>query len=286
MLRCLAALTALLALAVPARAAAPLPVVAAENVYGDIAAQIGGPAVQVASILSSPEQDPHLFEASPSAARAVAAGRVAIYNGAGYDPWMTKLLAASPAPQRIVIEVAAVAGRRPGDNPHLWYDPAVMLRFATALAGTLAAADPPHQAEYRQRLQQFRQSMQPVLDRIASVRAKAAGAPVTATEPVFGCMFDALGLAVRNAGFQTAVMNDTEPAAADIAAFERDLRTHRVRLLVFNTQASDRIAERMRRLAQAEHVPVLGVTETEPAGLSYQAWMLRELDAVAAALGE
>ncbi|HMC46461.1 MAG TPA: cation ABC transporter substrate-binding protein, partial [Caballeronia sp.] len=38
-----------------------VPVVAAENFYGDVAQQVGGPNVAVTSILSNPDQDPHLF---------------------------------------------------------------------------------------------------------------------------------------------------------------------------------------------------------------------------------
>jgi hypothetical protein len=51
---------------------------------------------------------------------------------------------------------------------------------------------------------------------------------------------------------------------SDVAAFEDDLKTHRVRLLVYNSQASDPMAERMQRLAKASHIPVVGATETEP----------------------
>ena len=51
-----------------------------------------------------------------------------------------------------------------------------------------------------------------------------AGTPVTATEPVFGYMAAALGLTMLNQRFQLAVMNDTEPSARDVAAFEHDLR--------------------------------------------------------------
>lgn len=286
MLHRLAAIVALLLLAVPAWGAAPLSIVAAENMYGDVAHQIGGSAVLVTSILSNPEQDPHLFEASPSVARAIAGGRIVIYNGVDYDPWMTKLLAASPSRERVTIDVGAITGHKPGDNPHIWYDPNVMLTFAQVLAQKLGETDPGHKADYQQHLQRFQQAMQPVLARIASLRTKVAGTPVTATEPVFGYMFNALGLTVRNKAFQLAVMNDTEPAASDIAGFERDLRTHEVKLLVYNSQASDRVAERLRLMAEKEHVPVVGVTETEPAGLTYQAWMLRDLDAVARALGK
>src|SRR6516225_3444169 len=86
--------------------AEPIRVVAAANVYGDIAAQIGGSGVAVTSILKSPAQDPHEFEASAATARSIADARVVIYNGADYDPWAVKLLAASRSPSRLVIEVA------------------------------------------------------------------------------------------------------------------------------------------------------------------------------------
>jgi len=71
-----------------------LRIVAAENFYADVARQIGGTAVSVTSILSNPAQDPHLFEVTPSAARAIAGAQIVIYNGIDYDPWMAKLLAA------------------------------------------------------------------------------------------------------------------------------------------------------------------------------------------------
>jgi zinc/manganese transport system substrate-binding protein len=79
-------------------------------------------------------------------------------------------------------------------------------------------------------------------------------------------------------------MNGTEPAASDVAGFETDLRTHAVKLLVYNAQASDPIALRMERLAKASGVPVVGAAETEPPGKSYQGWMMGELDDMAKAL--
>lgn len=44
-------------------------VVAAENFYGDVVHQLGGSHVDVTSVLSDPNQDPHLFEASPKTAK-------------------------------------------------------------------------------------------------------------------------------------------------------------------------------------------------------------------------
>ena len=278
-----AAAAAVLASAVPALAD-PVKVVAAENFYGDLASQIGGANVAVTSILTNPDQDPHLFEASPSVARAISAARVVVYSGIDYDPWMAKLLAAAKSATRQVIVAADLIGRKPGDNPHIWYDPATMLACAKAIAAALAAEDPAHKPGYDQRLTQFQVSIAPIQARIATLRQRLAGTPATATEPVFGYMFDALGMQVRNLPFQMAVMNGTEPSASDVAAFETDLRTHAVKLLVYNAQASDPIAERMERLAKAAHIPVVGAAETEPPGKTYQSWMLTELDEVAKAL--
>ncbi|HEX3349712.1 MAG TPA: zinc ABC transporter substrate-binding protein [Acetobacteraceae bacterium] len=264
--------------------ATPIPIVAAENFYGDVARQIGGPDVRVTSILSNPDQDPHLFEASPSVARSLSGAKIVVYSGIDYDPWMAKLLAAVHRTDRKVIVVADLIGKKTGDNPHIWYDPATMPALVKALADALSSEDPAHQADYRQRLQAVTDSMQPIDAKVAALRTRLAGTPVTATEPVFGYMLDALGMTSRNQDFQLAVMNNTEPSASSIAAFEKDLRTHQVRLLIYNSQATDPIAERMERIAKASHVPVVGATETEPPGKTYQQWIMGELDAVDRAL--
>jgi len=268
----------------PAVAAEPIHVVAAENFYGDIAQQIGGPTVKVTSILSNPDTDPHLFEASPSVARSLSGAQIVIYNGIGYDPWMADLLSASKAPDRKSIVIADLIGKKSGDNPHIWYDPVTMVALARATKDALVAADPANQAQYEKRLMAFEDSLKPVQDKIAALKKRSAGVPATATEPVFGYMFDALGMVVRNEPFQLAVMNDTEPTPSQIAAFEDDLKTGKVKLLVYNSQASDPLAERMLKLAKAAKIPVVGATETEPPGSTYQAWMTKELVAVDKAL--
>jgi zinc/manganese transport system substrate-binding protein len=265
-------------------AAEPIHVVAAENFYGDIAQQIGGPTVKVTSILSNPDTDPHLFEASPSVARSLSDAQIVIYNGIDYDPWMADLLDASKAPDRKSIVVADLIGKKSGDNPHVWYDPATMVALARAMKDALVAADPANQAEYEKRLTAFEDSLKPVQDKIGELKRRSAGVPVTATEPVFGYMFDGLGMVVRNEPFQLAVMNDTEPSPSQIAAFEDDLKAGKVKLLVYNSQASDPLAERMLKLARAAKIPVVGATETEPPGSTYQAWMTKELVAVDKAL--
>src|SRR5579872_6675055 len=127
----------------------PVKVVAAENFYGDVASQIGGANVAVTSILSNPDDDPHLFEASASTAKALSDAKIVIVNGVDYDPWMEKLLAANKAPGRREILVATLAHKKAGDNPHLWYNPATIKAVGNALAVDLAIADPAHRADYQ-----------------------------------------------------------------------------------------------------------------------------------------
>ena len=261
--------------ATAARAAdTPIAVVAAENFYGDVAKQIGGDQVAVVSIMNNPDQDPHLFETTPGTVRQIAAAQIVIESGADYDPWMDKILSAAPHPGRIVIDVAKLVGKKTGDNPHLWYDPPTMPAAAKALADAFGKADPAHKDDYEARLATFTASLKPMNDKIAAIRAKFAGAAVTASEPVFGYMASALGLKMRNEKFQLSIMNDTEPSAHDVAAFEDDLKHHKVKVMFFNKQASDKAVERLVSLARKSRIPVVGITETAPAGLSYQDWML------------
>lgn len=265
-------------LAPAARAAdGKIAVVAAENFYGDIARQIGGDRATVVSIMNNPDQDPHLFETTPGIVRQIAGAKVVVFNGADYDPWMEMLLKAAPRPGRLEINVAALTARKAGDNPHLWYDPTIMRRVAMALEADFNKADKAHAADYSARLKNTLASLEHIAGRVAQIKAKYAGQAVTASEPVFGLMAEALGLKMRNEKFQLAIMNDTEPSARDVAAFEQDLKEHKVRVMFYNKQASSKIVQHLVELARAAKIPVVGITETAPPEMTYQDWMLKQL---------
>ena len=270
------------AAAAPSRVA----VVAAENFYGDLVGQIGGDHVAVTSIIVDPTVDPHEYEVSAKDGAAVANARLVIQNGLGYDSFMTRLLKASPSRDRKSIVVGSLMGRKDGDNPHVWYDPATMPRLAQVVAETLVGLDPANAASYRSWLGAFTASMKRLNDEVARLRARYAGTPVGATEPVFGYMSDALGLRVLTPrAFQKAVEEGEEPPAAAVAQMEDQLRTHRVRVLLYNLQTVTPITTKVRQRAKQLGIPVVGVTETEPPGKTYQQWMLGQLAQLDAALG-
>jgi len=268
----------------PALAADTINIVAAENFYGDLAQQIGGDRVEVSSILSNPDADPHLFETSPSTARTISRATIVIYNGAAYDPWMEKLLFASPSRDRTIIVAAKLTGGKPGDNPHLWYDPATFPAVAKALEAELEKRDAAHASFYRANLEKFTASMAEIGKDIAAIRKAHAGVAVTATEPVFGYMAAALGFKMMNEEFQLAVMNDTEPSASEIAAFQKTLTDGTAKILFYNSQVTDPATTRLLRIASENKVAIIGVTELEPSGRTIQTWFKGQLDAIRKAL--
>ena len=134
--------------------------VGAENEYASVISQIGGKYVRVTAVLSNPSADPHSFESSPSVAQAVGSAQLVVQNGVGYDSFMNKIEAATPARGRAVIDVQKLLGLPDSTpNPHLWYSPATMPAVARAVAARLSALQPAHKAYFASRLAAFMASL-------------------------------------------------------------------------------------------------------------------------------
>ena len=271
--------------AYPSEAGA-MTVSAGENFYGDILHQLGGSRLRIYAFLSNPSADPHQYESNTGNAQAVADSRLVVVNGLGYDAFMDRLLQASPRAGRVVIRVAQVAGAPDGANPHLWYDPGVMPRVARAVAAALARLDPANSTRYGANLVALLSALAPIADRMAVLRTRFLGTPVAFTEPVYGYAAAALGLTVRSpVAFMRAVEEGNDPPTRAVAEEEDLLTHHQVKVLVYNSQVVTPITSAIRDLARRSRVPVVGISETEPVGRTYQQWQLDALAALEAALG-
>jgi zinc/manganese transport system substrate-binding protein len=262
-------------------------VVAAENFWGNIAAEIGGRHVRVTSIISDPSADPHLYASNAANAAAVAQAQVVIENGVGYDTFMGDLLGASGA-HPVVVSAQTVLGVNGADaNPHLWYDIPRVPAVAAAIERSLASADPADKAAFQAKLNAFNKSLVPIEAVVAQIKAKYAGVPVAYTERVAGYLLNDAGLSVASPpGFAAAIENGNEPAPGDVQAMDSLLGGHKVRLLLYNQQAVSAVTQRVRALAQQNGIPVIGVSETlPPTDRSYQAWQLRQAREILRALG-
>lgn len=265
-------------------ASATIHIVSAENVYGVVAKELGGPYVEVVNILNNPSQDPHLFALKPTTAKDIMQADVIIYNGADYDPWIKSLLTNKSSKRQDVIVVAQLVNSKPGDNPHLWYLPDTIPRFAQHLVVVLSQRDPQHQQYFEQQLVHFKNSYQRVTEEIKQIHDQFHGTAVIATEPVFHYMAKSLGLQMRGEAFQMSVMNDIPPSISQIKQFEDDLHHHAVRVLIYNTQVISPLTQRMRSIAKKEKIPVVGVTEMMPSEMTYIQWIMNQLTELKKAL--
>lgn len=266
-----------------------LRVVAAENVWGSIAAQLGGTRADVASVITSPATDPHDYEPTAADARTMAGARLVIVNGIGYDPWATKLLAANPVSGRIVLDVGTLLGIEPGGNPHRWYSPTDVQRVIGALVRDYRKLDAQDVDYFTRRHERFEsQGLSQYKRLLASIEKRFRGVPVGASESIFAPLAQALGLRLLTpSSFLKAISEGTEPTAADTTTIDHQIARRQIRVWVYNSQNSTPDVQRLTDAAREKGIPVATITETlTPASAGFQDWQSRQLQALAAALGK
>jgi zinc/manganese transport system substrate-binding protein len=260
-------------------------IVAAENFYGEVAHAVGGDLVDVVSLLTSPDMDPHDYEPTPQASKDVDDAQIVIYNGIGYDAWMEKIIEASGnAKSKTVIAVGSdVMGKKVGDNEHLWYNPETFPKYAKDLAEKLGKLDPDNAATYTKQADAYIKTLAPMTD-LANELKQAASVPIAVSEPVFDYMADALNLTVINKKFELAAEEGVDPAPADVAQLQDDIKAKKIKMFVNNIQSSSSSIENMVALSKENGIPIIEVTETLPKDKSYIQWMMDILNQIKAAL--
>ncbi len=264
-----------------------LRVVAAEDFWGSIAAQLGGDRVEVTSIITNPAADPHDYEPTSADARTMAAAQIAIVNGIGYDEWASKLLAANPESSRVELNVGEVLGLKDGDNPHQWYSPSSVQRVIDAISAGYKRADPGNDPYFdRQRRKFETEGLAEYDELISQIKASYAGTPVGASESIFEPLAPALGLKlITPKGFMDGIAEGTEPTPADKAGADRQIADNQIAVWVYNSQNATPDVQRLNDAAGAAGIPIATVTETlTPEGASFQDWMSRQLRGLRAAL--
>jgi zinc/manganese transport system substrate-binding protein len=283
-LACLALLGAACGGSSPAQSG-PINVVAAEDFWGSIAAQLGGQKVNVQSVVTDPNADPHEYETSTNDARAFADANLVILNGAGYDDWGRRLLDANPSAQRHVLDVAQLLGRKAGDNPHFWYEPGYVVRVADALTAQYRSIDTVDSSYFDQRRVDFGAALKPYEDKIASIKQRFGGTAIGSTESIFVYMASALGLNLTTPpAFMDAVSEGNDPPVSSVAAFHDQIAANEIKVLVYNLQTTTAVTNNLVQLAAAHQIPSVGVSETLPGSSTFEDWQLAQLDRLESSL--
>jgi zinc/manganese transport system substrate-binding protein len=262
-------------------------VVAAENFWGSIAAQVGGSHVKVTSIIDNPNADPHDYEPTTSDGRAIAAADVVLINGIGYDTWATKLADANPAPHRATLTVGDIVGVGEGGNPHRWYNPDDVTKVADQLTAAFKQADPADAAAFDAQRTAFETTdLAAYTSLITQIRTTYAGTPVGASESIFAMVAPALGLdLITPPGFLKAISEGTDPSAADKATIDAQISGRRIKVYVYNSQNATPDVQAQIAEAKAAGIPISTITETMvPATATWQQWQTSQLQALRDAL--
>jgi zinc/manganese transport system substrate-binding protein len=262
-------------------------VVAAENFWGSIAKQLGGTRVSVTSVIDNPNTDPHDYEPTVADARTVATAQLVIENGVGYDPWAARLVAASPDPSRVVLDVGQLVGVAAGGNPHRWYYPADVRAVIDAITADYKKLDPSNASYYdRQRTRFETVALAKYDSLIAGIKAKYAGTPIGASESIVIGLAEGTGLKLLTPQtFLEAISEGNGPTAADKATVDAQIRTHAIKVFIYNRQNSTPDVTALVSEARAAGIPVVTVTETMvPATGTFQDWQTAQLEQLETAL--
>lgn len=257
-------------------------VVAAENFWGSLVSQLGGAHVDVTSIVSDPNADPHEYSSSPAAARAISDAQLVIVNGAGYDAWALSLIASADAPHQKVLNVQQLIGQPLATNPHFWYSPYYVNDTVHAMYDDLVAIDPADASYFHQQYATLNSSLwTSYMKQEVAMKQQFGGTPVAATEDIFMYMANATGLKVVSPpGFMSAVAEGNDPSAQDVASMENLMMggNTTAHVLVYNQQTVTPLTQNIKTLAAQHQIPLIAVTETiQPPTYTFQFWMGSEV---------
>lgn len=254
-------------------------VVASLDFYGETAKAVLGDKGTVTSIIDKPSMEPHEYEPTTNTAKLVSKADVIVYNGLGYDTWMNRLSADNTGTTKVNV-AQGIMNKHNGDNEHIWYNLKTMPKLANALAEQFGKRQPQNKAYFKRNAQRYIQSLKPLDQKVAQLRRNSRQARVNVSEPVFDYSLTEMGYRQNNNHYAQAVQNDTDPSPKDIKQMQADIRHHKIAFFVVNTQEISKMTTNLLSLAKKSSVPIVRVTESQPAGTTYKTWMMRQFNEV------
>lgn len=259
-------------------------IVTSTDVWGSVAAAVGGADVEVKSIIDSPNQDPHSYQTTASDAAAIRDAALVVYNGGHYDEFAEQAAQGRDKPTLSAFDLRT--GTAAGDdNEHVWYDMATVGAVADKIADELGRIDPAHQQAFTDRAAALRGRLADITAIMTNVATTHPKTPVLQTEPLAHYLLRAADTEDRTPhSFAEAIEQGTDPAPADLAAVRELLNGKQVHALVYNIQTEDKTTKDVAATAKGAGVPIVEVTETLPEGTDFVTWQTDNATALAAAL--
>jgi zinc/manganese transport system substrate-binding protein len=210
-------------------------------------------------------------------------------NGGGYDDFMTTLIQA--ADEAKIVQMAVPVAESTGesethanthDNEHVWYDFDAVGEFSQNFVAALTDIRPESFTDVNKNFDTFKVELDNLQVRLEGLAGHSLGLGVVATEGVGNLMLEHAGFEnLTPEALADAIEEETEVPPAALAKTETLIKNNLVAILITNAQVEDQVSERLRKLAEAEGVPVVQFSELIPeAGMNYFDWMNQVLDQV------
>jgi zinc transport system substrate-binding protein len=278
-----------------------LAVVASFYPLYEFARQVGSDLVEVTALVPA-GVEPHDWEPSPHHVASLERARVFIYNGAGLEPWVGKLLeAVRAAPSLVVVDTTEKVPLRTADlpghhdhqprsksqrnrqasDPHVWLDPVFAQAQVEAIRIGLAKAEPASAEAFEANARAFSEQLADLHRGFERGLVDCARRDVITSHAAFGYLAARYRLTVIPI---MGLAPEAEPNPAELARIVRFARRHRVRAVFFETLVSPKLAETLAREIGARTLvldPIEGLTrEDAAAGKNYLTLMRENLESL------
>ena len=279
----------------PDPASTPLVVASFYPLY-EFAREVAGSTARVVSLVP-PGVEPHDWEPSPQDVARVGTARLFVYNGAGLDPWASRLVDPSTSkvpsvkategiPLLSASSAARVGGKSSRPDPHVWLDPVLARSMVETIRDALVKADPVHATIYVKNTNRFTARLQALHEAFEAGLRDCARRDVVTSHAAFSYLARRYDLTVIPV---MGLAPEAEPSPAELAAIARFARDRKVQYIFFETLVDPRLAETLAREIGAQTLvfnPIEGVTrEQQAAGKGYIALMEENLQHLRTALG-
>ena len=248
---------ALLGFVVPVMANEPLPVVASFSILADMVKQVGGPHVEVTSLVG-PNSDAHVFDPTPADAKRLAAAKLVVVNGLGFEGWLNRLVKSSGYKGPVLTASKGVktipmaesdhghghAHSHAALDPHAWQSLPNARQYVENIRVALSAAMPAHSADFQSRTTDYLKQID-ALEK--STQARIAAVPMERRRVITS--HDAFGYFARAykvtfyplQGLSTA----SEPSAADVVRIVNEIKKNKVTAIFAENISDPRVLERV-----------------------------------------
>lgn len=248
-----------------------LKVVTSTQVWADVAEAVA-PDVDIEAIITGGDIDPHSFEPSATDMAKVSEADIIIVGGGGYDSWLygtleddDRIIHALDLSEHDHSEHEAEEAHdhdheeeghdHDVDNEHVWYSTEYVSEVAEEFAEKVTELDPEAQADAT--------AVTTKMDELHNQIHDLPAVRIAQTEPIADHILSHSDMVESTPeGYRATTLSESEPTAADVAAFQDAINNGDIDVLIYNPQSASTVATSLKDLAEEKGILVVEIYET------------------------